>query len=118
MSSIAEIPALVPPNEEVPAPAPQSNEDTARAEPIVADLPLPPPKARFPERAAWLRERLKKRGWNKHDLKRYGGPEHRTTQKILDELSVGDDVLGKVADALSLSKNLNYARAEFRARLI
>lgn len=56
---------------------------------------------RFPDRAAWLNERLRERSWNKHDPARYGGPDHKTVQKILDGARVREDVLKKLMDALS-----------------
>jgi hypothetical protein len=55
----------------------------------------------FPKRAAWLNERLRERGWNKHDISRQGGPDHKTVQKILDGERVREDVLEKIAQALS-----------------
>lgn len=62
----------------------------------------PPPRAsRFPKRAVWLRERLHERGWNKHDLERFNGPSHKTTQKVLDGYAVRAGVLEAIADALS-----------------
>jgi hypothetical protein len=54
----------------------------------------------FPNRAAWVRAKLSERGWNKHDLQGHGGPEHRTTQKILDGLKVQEGVLRKVITGL------------------
>jgi hypothetical protein len=56
---------------------------------------------RFPARAAWLRERLRERSWNKHDVARQLGPDHKSVQKILDGYSVSEDVLEKLARALS-----------------
>ena len=66
----------------------------------------PIPKAqgslsKFPNRSSWLKNMLRERGWNKHDLGRNGGPDYKTTQKILDELPVREDVLIKVAAGLS-----------------
>jgi hypothetical protein len=55
----------------------------------------------FPERASWLAERLHERGWDTHELSRQRGPDHKTTQKILDGQDVREDVLEKVANALS-----------------
>ena len=54
-----------------------------------------------PTRAQWLTERLKERSWNKHDLKREDGPDHKTVQKILNGEDVREDILGKLASALS-----------------
>jgi hypothetical protein len=58
-------------------------------------------QARYPARAAWLRARLAERKWNKHDLARHGGPDHKTTQKVLDGFAVQDGVLEKIAQGLS-----------------
>lgn len=55
-----------------------------------------------PTRAEWLSDRLRERNWNKHDVGRHNGPDHKTVQKILDGLPVRQDVLGKLAQALSL----------------
>jgi len=62
------------------------------------------PEEQFPKRAAWLKDRLRERSWNKHDLSRHGGPDHKTAQKVLDGFPVRDDVLQKVADGLSKGK--------------
>lgn len=51
-------------------------------------------------RASWFKARLAEREWNKHDLQRHAGPEHRTTQKILDGLNVQEDVLQKAIRGL------------------
>jgi hypothetical protein len=59
-------------------------------------------RARYPERAVWLQARLAERKWNKHDLARYGGPDHKTTQKVLDGFAVQDSVLAKIAAALKI----------------
>src|ERR1019366_2820445 len=58
----------------------------------------------FPNRASWLKERLRERSWNKHDLLRHGGPDNKTVQKILNSLPVRADILEKLADALSKHK--------------
>jgi hypothetical protein len=55
----------------------------------------------FPERAAWLNDRLRERSWNKHEVSRQGGPDHKTVQKIRDGARVREDVLDKLAKALS-----------------
>jgi len=55
----------------------------------------------FPNRASWLAERLYERSWNKHDVWRRSGPDHKTIQKILDGERVREDVLEKLAKALS-----------------
>jgi hypothetical protein len=66
----------------------------AATEPLIASVPG------FPKRAEWLKDRLAERGWNKHDLQKGGGPEHRTTQKILDGFDVQEDVLRRVIAGL------------------
>jgi hypothetical protein len=63
-----------------------------------------PPDAKrllFPDRAEWLRLELIKRGWNKHDICRHAGPDPKTVQKILDGAQVREEVLRKLAAALS-----------------
>ncbi len=55
----------------------------------------------FPSRASWLRERLAERGWTKHDVHRHTGPDPKTVQKIRDGLAVREEVLEKLAHALS-----------------
>jgi lambda repressor-like predicted transcriptional regulator len=68
--------------------------------------PSPEAKPKFPVRAAWLRAELKKKGWSKHDLARHGGPDHKSTQKVLNGLWVQDGVLQKIADALKIPLNV------------
>jgi hypothetical protein len=46
---------------------------------------------------------LDERGWDKYDLADYGGPNHRTTEKVLAGLAVREDVLPKIAEGLSAS---------------
>jgi hypothetical protein len=55
----------------------------------------------FLNRAKWLADRLRERGWDKNDLSRQRGPDRKTVQKILDGLPVREDVLEKVAVALA-----------------
>jgi hypothetical protein len=59
------------------------------------------PEPRFPNRASWLARCLYDRGWNKHDLARQGGPDHKTTQKVLEGKKIREDALVKIAGALS-----------------
>ena len=79
---------------------------TARPKPMPAEGKDALTRQPFSNRASWLKERLQERSWNKHDLSRhgYGGPDHKTVQKILDGLPVREDVLHKVADALAKRK--------------
>jgi hypothetical protein len=55
----------------------------------------------FPKRAAWLRERLAERAWNRNDPLRFRGPDPKTVDKILRGEAVREDVLEKLATALS-----------------
>jgi hypothetical protein len=59
------------------------------------------PIPQFPNRASWLKDRLQERSWNKHDVSRQGGPDRKTVQKILDSQQIREDVLEKLATALS-----------------
>jgi hypothetical protein len=56
----------------------------------------------FPNRAKWLIAQIHARAWNKHDLSRHRGPDHKTVQKILDGAAVREEILEKVANALSI----------------
>lgn len=56
---------------------------------------------RFPRRATWLRQRLKERGWNQNDPIRHNGPDRKTVIKILHGEPVREDMLEKLAHALS-----------------
>jgi hypothetical protein len=58
-------------------------------------------KRRYPNRAVWLAERLQERALTKHDLARHRGPDHKTTQKVLDGLHVREEVLEKIVEALN-----------------
>jgi hypothetical protein len=58
-------------------------------------------KLKQPKRAQWLKQELRARSLSKQDIERQGGPEHRTVQKILDGGPVREDVLEKLAKALS-----------------
>ncbi|MCX6539228.1 MAG: hypothetical protein NT151_09910 [Acidobacteria bacterium] len=53
------------------------------------------------ECAAWLKAEMKQRKFNKRSLSDAGGPDPKTTSKILDGQPVSEDVRDKVADALS-----------------
>ncbi len=55
----------------------------------------------FPARASWLKDRLLERGWSNSDPAGFEGPDRKTIQKILRGESVRNDVLQKLADALS-----------------
>ena len=60
--------------------------------------------AGYPKRAAWLEAELGRREWNVHDLHAQGGPDWKTSRKILDGLQVSRGVLEKTAAALSKKK--------------
>jgi hypothetical protein len=55
----------------------------------------------YPKRAAWLEAQLASRDWSAHDLQAQGGPDWKTTRKILNGLPVTRSVLEKTAAALS-----------------
>lgn len=59
------------------------------------------PEPQFRNRASWLKDRLLERGWSNHDPSKYGGPDRKTIEKILRGEAVRNDVLEKLADALS-----------------
>jgi hypothetical protein len=59
------------------------------------------PDSTFPVRASWLKARLLERGWSNSDPAERDGPDRKTIQKILRGESVRNDVLQKLADALS-----------------
>jgi hypothetical protein len=61
----------------------------------------PPRSGAYPNRAAWLKVRLGERAWNKNDVRRFGGPDRRTVQRILDGVKVREDGLELLASALS-----------------
>jgi hypothetical protein len=65
-------------------------------------LRKPPPE--FPNRVAWLKLELRKRGWSKYDISQQGGPDHKTVQKILDGAAVRPGVLKGLARALTEDK--------------
>jgi hypothetical protein len=62
------------------------------------------PLAPSSKRAAWLEAELALREWNVHDLQAQGGPDWKTSRKILDGISVSRVVLEKTAAALSKKK--------------
>lgn len=87
-------------------------QQTARLDQVLPRMPKTVgPKREFPVRAAWLNARLHERAWNRNDPSRHGGPDPKTMQKILDGKSVREDVLAKVATALSDVKGLSAVEA-------
>jgi hypothetical protein len=55
----------------------------------------------YPNRANWLKEQMKVRGWNKYTLNKHRGPHYKTTAKILAGEHVGTNALDSVATGLS-----------------
>ncbi len=66
-----------------------------------APSPLAPTS--FPNRATWLERQLGERKWTAHELKLHGGPDSRTTMKILNGEPVKGTVLTRLAQGLSES---------------
>src|ERR1035441_2283414 len=60
-----------------------------------------PAEAQFPARATWLEQRLIERGWDHNDPPRFNGPDRKTVLKIIAGGDVREDVLEKLARALS-----------------
>ena len=58
-------------------------------------------ESEFPRRADWLRARLKERNWWQSDINRQSGPDRKTIRKILNGEPVREDVLDRLAKALS-----------------
>lgn len=58
----------------------------------------------FPNRAKWLKERLKERGWDWNEPNRHGGPDRKTVKKILNGRFVREDMLEKIVVALNRKK--------------
>jgi hypothetical protein len=56
-------------------------------------------------RPGWLQEQLVERQWTLYDLEQANGPEHRTSQRILDGAAVQDRTLQALALALSVNVN-------------
>ena len=74
----------------------------ARSTPALLDvLRAAKVEAAFPARASWLKDRLLERGWSNSDPSGHEGPDRKTVQKILRGDAVRNDVLQKLADALS-----------------
>jgi hypothetical protein len=77
-----------------PGREPAANAPDDRRAPPAATAP-------YPKRGAWLEQELALRGWNVHDLQAQGGPDWKTSRKILDGLLVSRGVLEKISVALS-----------------
>lgn len=61
-------------------------------------------KIGFPNRAAWMKDRLTERGWDKNSLYPMGGPDRKTVQKLLDGRYVRAEVLSRTVAALNHQK--------------
>jgi len=59
------------------------------------------PQSEFPKRASWLKDQLLERGWSNSDPSKYRGPDRKTIEKILRGETVRNDVIEKLAVALS-----------------
>ena len=75
---------------------------------VIASLPYSPPlqpkrpiASQFQARTAWLKDRLAERAWNRNHPAKHGGPDPKTIDKILAGRDVREDVLEKLATALS-----------------
>jgi hypothetical protein len=60
-------------------------------------------RAAFPIRAQWLKACLSERNWNMASFHAKGGPDRKTTRKILRGDAVSESTLERVAQALSKS---------------
>jgi hypothetical protein len=79
-----------------------SGDENAAKHPRAAmSRPVVGQESMFPQRADWLRARLKERAWNRNNPLRYRGPDPKTIDKILAGATVREDVLEKLANALS-----------------
>ena len=58
-------------------------------------------KTLFPKRAAWVKQRLKERGWDHNEPTRHSGPDRKTMLKILNGEKVREEILEKLSSALS-----------------
>jgi hypothetical protein len=56
---------------------------------------------KFPQRAAWLTERLRERGWDHNTLEKFNGPDHKTTLKVLAGEKTIRKVIGKIVSGLN-----------------
>lgn len=65
------------------------------------EMDIPDQTVPFPNRVKWLKDRLLERGWSSGDPYKFHGPDRKTVEKILQGESVRNDVLEKLATALS-----------------
>lgn len=73
-------------------------------------IELPPGTTPYPKRAAWFQNELALREWSVHTFQAQGGPNWKTSRKILDGLSITRSVLEKAATALSTGKRQVHVR--------
>jgi DNA-binding Xre family transcriptional regulator len=59
------------------------------------------PIPQFPNRVSWLKARLLERGWSNSDPSNHRGPDRKTIERILRGEAVRNDILKKLAEALS-----------------
>jgi hypothetical protein len=59
------------------------------------------PISRSPNRASWLKDRMRERGWSNGDLAKFRGPDRKTIERIIRGEPVRNDVLEKLAEALT-----------------
>lgn len=60
-----------------------------------------PPTTKFPNRATWLEDQLRRRKWSVYVLSDCGGPDAKTSRKILACDHVGERVLERLVEALN-----------------
>jgi hypothetical protein len=89
-----------------------ANKKSSAESPIVAPVVLPQKHADFLNRAAWLRERLRERGWTNNTPSQFGGPDHKTISRILSGRPVQDGTLDKLLSALNKVEKLGKLRSE------
>jgi hypothetical protein len=80
-------------------PAPEQSEN----EPSLPIRQAITPKT-FPNRATWVNDRLKERGWDWNDPYRFGGPDRKTVQKLLAGKYVQIRAIEKLVTALNRRK--------------
>jgi hypothetical protein len=100
---LAEVRAEIARRAPEPEATPQPDSEPAQP-PSTESLPSHKAPLQFPNRAAWLKERLRERHWSKLALERKAGPgglDHKTIQKVLDGVQVTNGVLDRLASALS-----------------
>ena len=86
-----------PADQEVPT-QPKTSVNPSGAEAVRASDPS---VASYPGRAAWVREQMGIREMTPYRVRTVGGPDPKTVERILDGRPVGDQILYKLAKALS-----------------